>query len=121
MSQKCQICDEVWALAKDDCNDHRCPDNVILEEEKERIRKIDVLLLIGLGKLFSDHSTRLIGEFKNGKVLHHFNRVVEDMDKWVNVIEKGLKDEHNQKTLEILITEMNQGLNKLRTELLTAE
>lgn len=89
-----------------------------MEVDKFQEKEVDNLILYGLGKLFSDHSTRLIGEINNNKKRHHFEQAVKYIDKFINVIEKGVKEEHNQKTLEIIVTDMNKGINQFREELL---
>ncbi len=79
--------------------------------------KTEQLLLLCEAKLFSEQSTYLLGELKNSKHQHHFNQAVKYIDKFIKVVESGIKDEFDKTTVELLITSMNNGIGNLRKEL----
>lgn len=82
-------------------------------------KELNVLLLIGTAKLYSEQSTFLIGELNREKK-HWFNTSVNAIDNFMRLVEKDLSP-HNKKTLEILVESMNDGMQNLRKELLNAK
>jgi len=79
-------------------------------------KEIDILLLIGIAKLFSEQSTRLIGELNQQKK-QWFNTSVNAIDNFMRLIENDLND-HNKKTLLILTESLNDGIQDLRNILI---
>lgn len=79
-------------------------------------KEIDILLLIGIAKLFSEQSTRLIGELNQEKK-QWFNNSVKAVDNFMRLIENDLND-HNKKTLLVLTESLNDGIQDLRNILL---
>lgn len=87
----------------------------------EEQKKIDLLLLLGAAKLFSEKSTSLINELTDTKQKHHYDQAVKYIDKFIKVTEKGIGKQSplHLETLEILIVAMNNGMTNLRKELVT--
>lgn len=79
-------------------------------------KEIDILLLIGIAKLFSEQSTRLIGELNQEKK-QWFNTSVNAVDNFMRLIENDLND-HNKKTLLVLTESLNDGIQDLRNILI---
>lgn len=79
-------------------------------------KEIDILILIGIAKLFSEQSTRLIGELNQEKK-QWFNNSVKAVDNFMRLIENDLND-HNKQTLLILTESLNDGIQDLRNILL---
>lgn len=77
-----------------------------------------VLILIAIGKLFSEQSTFLINELKQEKK-QRFNLAVKSVDLFIKEIESGLCD-HNAETLQILTDSLNDGISDLRKQLIEA-
>jgi hypothetical protein len=84
--------------------------------QRNHEKEIDVLLLIGIAKLFSEQSTFLIGELSHEKK-QWFNNSVKAVDNFMRLIENDLND-HNKKTLLILTESLNEGIQDLRKILL---
>jgi len=85
-------------------------------EQRNYEKEMNVLLLLGTAKLFSEQSTFLIGELSHEKK-QWFNNSVKAIDNFMRLIEKDLSD-HNKQTLLILIESLNNGMHTLRNELL---
>lgn len=79
-------------------------------------KEIDILILIGIAKLFSEQSTRLIGELNQEKK-QWFNNSVKAVDNFMRLIENDLND-HNKKTLLVLTESLNDGIQDLRNILI---
>lgn len=130
----CDLCVDMYETNKNTCEGCRCEvafelllddiEEKELEREAAKIKekalqlKIDSLLLLGTAKLFSEYSTRLIGEYKNTKQMHHYAQAVKYVDKFIDAIEKHVKSVEGKKTLEFLIVDLNESTNALRNELL---
>lgn len=79
-------------------------------------KEIDILILIGIAKLFSEQSTFLINELSREKK-QWFNNSVNAIDNFIRLIENDLND-HNKKTLLILTESLNDGIQDLRNVLI---
>lgn len=79
-------------------------------------KEIDILILIGIAKLFSEQSTFLINELNREKK-QWFNNSVNAIDNFIRLIENDLND-HNKKTLLILTESLNDGIQDLRNVLI---
>lgn len=80
-------------------------------------QQADLLIQVGVAKLFSDISTRLIGELK-GEEKHWFKTSVNANDNLVKLIESRMNAE-NLETYDLLNEALNEGIVNLRKELLT--
>lgn len=77
---------------------------------------MNVLLLVGIAKLFSEQSTYLIGELRQDKK-QRFNTAVAAVDNFMAAVERDLS-QPNLKTLELLTESLNNGMHNLRNDLL---
>lgn len=73
------------------------------------------LILVSIGKLYSEQATYLTGELKH-QVKYEFNLSVKSMEKFINEIEKNLSDE-GKKTLTGLVDCMHDGLTDMRKQM----
>ena len=81
----------------------------------EKERQLESLLLVGIGRLFNEQSTYLIGELKQQTKMD-FNNSVNAVNTFVKGIERMLTKEDNE-FLEVLTDAMNDGLFDLRKTL----
>jgi hypothetical protein len=84
-----------------------------------RENQYNVLILIAIGKLFSDQSTFLINELRHEKK-QKFNLAVKSIDMFIKEIETGLGD-FNKETLQILTDSLNDGISDLRKQLIESK
>lgn len=85
-----------------------------MSEEKEL--QANILISVGILKLFSENSTYLIGELSKEKK-QWFNATVNSADNLLKEIEKDLAPEH-QETLLVLTEALNDGIFNLKKDLL---
>jgi hypothetical protein len=78
-------------------------------------RQRECLILVALGKVFTEQSTYLIGELKQQTKMD-FNNSVNAVNTFVKGIERMLTKEDNE-FLEVLTDAMNDGLFDLRKTL----
>lgn len=91
------------------------PPKIKMDVEKE----MNILILLGIAKLFSEQSTFLIGELRHENK-QRFNTAVTAVDSFMKVVEGGL-NEHNRGTLQILVDALNDGVGDLRKTLMEAK
>ena len=84
-----------------------------------REAEINLLILIGVAKMFTEQATFLTGELKRD-TKYRFNLAVTASESLVSQIEKDLSD-YNKKTLEILTDSLHDGIKDLRKELQEAK
>ena len=83
----------------------------------EKERQLESLLLVGIGRLFNEQSTYLIGELKHQTKMD-FNIAVNAINTFVKGIENRLNDA-DKEFLEELTDCMHNGLADLRKDILS--
>jgi len=75
-------------------------------------RALNTVILIAIGKLYSEQSTMLTGELKQRKK-QLFNNAVREVDQFVKEVEKLLQPDEI-KMIENIVDEFHQVFNEIR-------
>lgn len=79
-------------------------------------QQCDLLIQCGIAKLFNENSTYLLGEL-TGDSKHWFKTALNANNNLINTVEKRLNSE-NLETYTLLYEALNDGIAKLRKDLL---
>lgn len=74
--------------------------------------EINKLIIVAVGKLFSDQSTYMLNEMKH-RAKFDFNVAINSVDRFTKEIENKLSPEDNEK-LQILTDSLNDALAEMR-------
>lgn len=77
--------------------------------------ELNKIILVAVGKLYSEQSTYLLGELKH-KPKQRFNQSLISIDAFVKEIESSLSPE-NFETLELITDAMHDGIANLKKDL----
>jgi len=76
---------------------------------QEKVKQ--VLVVVAMGKMFTEQTTFLIGELKQ-KPKQDFNIMVLGIDKWIGTIEKNLNEEEMK-----LLQELTDSFHEIAMEI----
>lgn len=77
---------------------------------------LDKLILVGIGKLFSEYSTYIIGELKQ-KQKYEFNLAVKAVENFAKEIENKI-DNTNAQNLELIMETLVDGVVQMRNDII---